>query len=322
MSGQTENRVEYRPLSRVSLECIHETFLQSFSDYQVPMKMSLEYFERLMRRNGFRPELSAGAFAEGRLVGIVLNGMRIRDGARTIYDTGTGVVPEYRGSGVGDGLLKYIDTLCAQNQVETYLLEVIQNNDSAVHLYEKQGFLAKRGLNCYSLKGRPTIEAKPAVCVEDGQLRYREIAMDKVPWEHVERFWDYAPSWQNDQEAVRAVSDSFICLLAEWDGALIGYGIAGKKNGDIAQLAVDKAYRRRGVAASILQELQSIAQSRGMTALNVDEHDEGMNAFLNRMGFQLYLTQYEMEKKISDSEQSAFPAQIIGEKGEDIHERL
>lgn len=56
--------------------------------------MSLETFERKLKRNGFKLGVSAGAFEHGRLVGFVLNGVREWTGEKTIYDTGTGVVPE------------------------------------------------------------------------------------------------------------------------------------------------------------------------------------------------------------------------------------
>ena len=88
------NYMEYRSLTGTSIKSIHEAFLQAFSDYKVPMNLSLETFEKKLKRNGFKPEFSAGAFENGRLVGFVLNGVREWDGEKTIYDTGTGVVPE------------------------------------------------------------------------------------------------------------------------------------------------------------------------------------------------------------------------------------
>lgn len=289
--------MEYRSLTGVPTECIHEAFLQAFSDYQVPMKMSLKSFERLLRRNGFRPELSAGAFADGSLVGLVLNGMRPRDGVWAIYDTGTGVAPAYRGAGVGDGLLKYVNELCAKSRIDMYVLEVIQSNERAVNLYKKQGFRMNRELNCYSLRGRPEKEAvaSSAGAGYGWQLRRTKVP-DEVRWEFMRSFWDYSPSWQNSVEAACAVPDSFVCTLAECEGEPVGYGLADQRNGDIVQLAVARPFRRRGVATSILRDLQDGTQGSGMTALNVDARDEGLNAFLRQRGFRVYVTQYEMIK--------------------------
>ena len=87
--------MEYRSLTDTTTKCMHE----AFSDYEVPMNLSLEIFERKLKRNGFKPEVSAGAFEDDRFVGFVLNGVREWAGEKTIYDTGTGVVPEFRGAG-------------------------------------------------------------------------------------------------------------------------------------------------------------------------------------------------------------------------------
>ena len=267
--------MEYRSLTNTTIKCIHEAFLQAFSDYQVPMNMSLETFERKLRRNGFKSEVSAGAFEHGRLVGFVLNGVREWAGEKTIYDTGTGVVPEFRGDGIGNRLLNLVNELCVRNNINVYQLEVIQDNVGAVSLYKKQGFQVKRNLNCYRLSEKLVGEST-----------------------NTKNFWEYNPSWQNGEDAVCAVEDSFGYTLVELEGVLIGYGIVDKVTGDIAQLAVDCHYRRRGIATAILQDLLSQTQKSSLTVINVDERDESLNAFLKQMGFQIYATQYEMVKAI------------------------
>lgn len=285
--------MEYRSLTNTTTKCIHEAFLQAFSDYQVPMNMSLETFERKLKRNGFKPEVSAGAFENGRLVGFVLNGVREWAGEKTIYDTGTGVVPEFRGTGIGNKLLNLVNELCIRNHIGVYLLEVLQDNVGAVNLYKKQGFQVKRGLNCYKLSEK-SVKLSTGM---RGKL-YQVEKMDKEVWNLVKNFWEYSPSWQNGEDAVCAVENSFGYTLAELEGTIIGYGIVDKVTGDIPQLAVDCRYRRQGIATAILQDLQGQTQGTGLTVINVDERDESLNAFLKQMGFQAYVTQYEMIKDI------------------------
>ncbi len=285
--------MEYRSLTDTTTKCMHEAFLQAFSDYQVPMNMSLETFERKLKRNGFKSEVSAGAFEHGRLVGFVLNGVREWAGEKTIYDTGTGVVPEFRGARIGSRLLNLVNELCVRNNISVYQLEVIQDNVGAVNLYKKQGFQVKRSLNCYRLS-----EKLAGLSTNTRWKLYQAEKMDKELWNLAKSFWDYIPSWQNGEDAVCAVEDSFGYTLVELEGVLIGYGIVDKVTGDIAQLAVDCHYRRRGIATAILQDLQSQTQNSGLTVINVDERDESLNAFLKQMGFQVYVTQYEMVKAI------------------------
>ena len=285
--------MEYRTLVNTTARCMYETFSQAFSDYQVSVDMPLESFEIMLKRNGFMPEISAGAFDDGVLVGLVLNGMREWDGEKTIYDLGTGVVPAYRRKGITEKLLDLVKGLCQENSIGVYQLEVIQTNEGAVALYQKQGFQVKRALNCYNLKGKL---AEPE---ESTKLKlYRPQEIEAKQWEILKSFWNYPPSWQNGIDAVCAIPDTFGYTLAESEGTLIGYGIVQKANGDIVQLAVNPQYRRKGVATAILQDLQKQTKRSGMSAINVDERDEAANGFLKQMEFGVFVTQYEMVKSL------------------------
>ena len=285
--------MEYRTLTNTTTRCMYEAFSQAFSDYQVSVDMPLESFEIMLKRNGFMPEVSAGAFDNGVLVGLVLNGVREWDGEKTIYDLGTGVIPAYRRKGITEKLLDLVKELCRENNIGVYQLEVIQTNEGAVALYQKQGFQVKRALNCYSLEGKL---AEPE---ENAELKlHRPQEIEAEQWDILKSFWNYPPSWQNGIDAVCAIPDTFGYTLAESDGTLIGYGIVQKANGDIVQLAVDLQHRRKGVATEILLDLQKQSKKSGMTAINVDGRDEAANGFLKQMGFGVFVTQYEMAKSL------------------------
>ncbi len=185
-------------------------------------------------------------------------------------------MPEFRGTGIGSRLLNLVNELCVRNNIGVYQLEVIQDNVGAVNLYKKQGFQVKRGFNCYRLS-----EKSVGLSTNTGWKLYQAEKMDKELWNLAKSFWDYIPSWQNGKDAVCAVEDSFGYTLVELEGALIGYGIVDKVTGDIAQLAVDCRYRRRGIATAILQDLQSQTKKSGLTVINVDERDENLNVKTN-----------------------------------------
>lgn len=286
-----EMKMEYHTLKNTASSCIHKTFMAAFSDYQVSVAMPLEAFERMLKRNGFMPDVSVGAFSDGVLVGFVLNGVRECNGVKTIYDLGTGVIPAFRRTGITDRLLNLVKAICIENQIGVYQLEVIQNNESAVALYQKQGFQVRRALNCYHLEGKG---------IETGQHTKWTLShphkLEEGQWTAVKRFWKYPPSWQNETDAVCAIADSFFYTLAELDGELAGYGIADKKNGDIVQLAVNPMYCRMGAATEILRDLRRQTKSSGMRMLNVDERDPTLNGFLKKTGFNVFVKQYEMVK--------------------------
>lgn len=285
--------MEYQTLENVDTFCVYQAFLKAFSDYQVEVSMPFEAFETNLRRNGYKPEVSVGAFEKGELVGIVLNGVRCWEGVDTIYDLGTGVVPAFRKRGITKEMLRMVQALCREQGIGRYQLEVIQENTAAVALYKKQGFQAVRSLYCYMAE-RDDREAggrKPWKITQPQALAAEQ-------WETVKSFWDYLPSWQNSMEAVCAIADSFAYILAEEAGDLIGYGIISKTSGDLVQLAVKPEYRRRGVATAIMRHLQAQTASPKVRMINIDERDESLQAFLKQAGFKMFVKQYEMEQKL------------------------
>lgn len=146
--------MEYWTLENTDSVCIYEAFTQAFSDYQVSVDMPFKSFETMLKRNGFMPAVSVGAFADRTLVGFILNGVRDWDNEKTVYDLGTGVIPDFRRTGIMGELLNLVSTICIKNKISMYQLEVIQDNEKALTLYKKQGFRINRILNCYQLTGK------------------------------------------------------------------------------------------------------------------------------------------------------------------------
>ena len=135
---------EYRSLSFVSYEEIHEAFEKAFSDYIVPFSMSLNELVYMIERRGFNADISFGAFYKDELVGFTLNGIGNREGKLTAYDTGTGVVKEHRKKGIAKQIFLESLPVLKNNNVEQYLLEVIDSNKPAIDLYKKMGFQETR----------------------------------------------------------------------------------------------------------------------------------------------------------------------------------
>lgn len=284
--------MQYQTLENIDISRIHQAFLKAFSDYQVSVGMPLEAFKMMLKRNGFLPGLSVGAFAEGELVGFVLNGVRDWEGEKTIYDLGTGVIPAFRRKGITSVLLELVRNLCLENNIGRYQLEVIQDNENAVSLYKNQGFQVCRALNCYRVEYK---EREPRENMAWKLLHPEKLSEEQ--WAVLKRFWNYPPSWQNAVDSVCAISESFFYTLAEMNGELIGYGVMSK-GGDLVQLAVKPEYRRKAAATEILYDLQRQTQKQKMTALNVDGRDIVSDSFLRKMGFDIFVKQYEMENKI------------------------
>lgn len=278
----------YKILGKTSIEILHKAFLDAFSDYQVKIDLPFWKFKQMLQRRGYVPEMSIGAFENERLVGFVLNGFRNWNGKSTVYDLGTGVIGDYRRQGITSNMLLNIKEVLKEKQVEQYLLEVIKSNTSAVQLYKKQGFEAQREFSCFQLD----------------KNKYNSITTCKV--EHVDRinleqltgFWDFRPSWQNSIDSINAVPEAFIYSIVQVDNTIIGYGIIDKKTGDIPQIAVNKDYRGRGIARSIVTDMIKNTESYKISVINVDDQSKSTKDFLLKLGFEYSVGQYEMLLKI------------------------
>jgi ribosomal protein S18 acetylase RimI-like enzyme len=277
----------YKTLENTRIEVLHKAFVDAFSDYQIKMDLPMWKFQAMLQRRGFAPSISVGAFQGELLVGFVLNGYRDWNGKSTVYDLGTGVIGEYRKQGITSNILSYLKDLLKEKGIEQYLLEVLQTNTAAFQLYEKQGFEVVRAFSCFQIDKNLYLP----------RVTYKIESVDRineVEWENLESFWDYMPSWQNSADSVNALAEAFSYSVVIIDGSIAGYGMIDKRTGDIAQIAVDRRYRRRGVARSIITALIDNTEGERISVLNVDGRDVGMKSFLLDAGFINTVDQYEM----------------------------
>ena len=270
-------------LENISIQELHTTFCEAFGDYSVPIDMPLEHFQSNMKRNGYDHAVSVGAYADGRLVGFIMSGHRTWEGCNTAYDMGTGVIPAYRGQGIAKAMVGQLKTLLADNGLSRYILEVITTNTKALSLYEKAGFRKRRNFSCLRVD-KSALDTKPS---------YRHDHPSSIDSTLVESFWDESPSWQNSSDSIQAVIDSIQISTVALDGRIVGYGLVNPANGDIPQLAVDKAYRKMGIGRSLISDLASMSSSKQLRLINVA--DEACKSFLLHLDFEVYVKQFEME---------------------------
>lgn len=281
----------YNTLENMSMEKLHKVFEEAFSDYQVKFDLSLLKLQQMLQRRGYVSKASMGTFENDKLIGFVLNGIRNFDEKLTAYDTGTAVIKTYRGQGITSNMLLYNKQLLKKMGVEQYLLEVIQSNTPAVRLYKKQGFEILRELECFKLS-KNKYNSTTTYKVEHMTM------FNETIWGKLMKFWDSKPSWQNSIDSIKAVSTSFIYSVITINGTIVGYGIIDKKTGDIPQIAVDKNHRGKGVGRGILTDLIKSTESDDISILNVDSQCTIMKNFLLNLGFQCYVSQYEMVLKL------------------------
>jgi ribosomal protein S18 acetylase RimI-like enzyme len=284
--GNKTFQIICRYLTLADFAPLHRAFGEAFADYFVPFQLSEAQMENHILQNGVALERSVGAFSGERLIGFTLNGFGLWNERKTVYDAGTGVVPEFRRQGVGKALFDFMTPDLKADGAEQILLEVISQNKNAIGLYEKLGFRQTRRLIYFERKSpfEPKIEH---------EFEIREI--DAPDWELFESFADGKTSWQSSPAAVSRIFSRRLALGAFDGEKCVGYGIVAPPVGMISQLAVARNYRRRGAASLILSEMQKrIGADKTLRAANVDENIASAVGFLRRCGFTENFSQLEM----------------------------
>jgi ribosomal protein S18 acetylase RimI-like enzyme len=280
--------MEIKTLERVNKTEILNVFNRSFSDYFIPFKLTKEQLLSKMLVDKTDLNLSVGVFEEGKLIAFILHGLDIINSQKMAYNGGTGVIPEKRGSGLTKQMYHFILPYLAERGINKLILEVINENIQAIKSYEKTGFITKRELVCY--KGI----AKTSNLNKNIEVKNLLI----YHWNSMETFWDVLPTWQNSNSALDVLKQNNCSLGAYIENQLIGYIIYNPTNKRIQQIAVQKDFRKKGIASTLIFELIK-KYGNTFSIINVDKKSKEVNHFLNKIGLENSLEQIEMELKLN-----------------------
>ncbi|HVG23601.1 MAG TPA: GNAT family N-acetyltransferase [Thermoanaerobaculia bacterium] len=260
-----------RTLTHDDFESLFAAFTAAFSDYVVKLSPTREQLLEMFTRRGWVPELSVAAFDGDALVAFTVN---CAEGDRA-YDSGTGVIPTHRRSGLARALMERSFELLAPR---AYVLEVLDNNERAIALYRDLGFEVVRALQCWTFasSGRPVVESSR------NTPRRQDDSATRQLW------CDAEPSWQNTTSSLSRATAPRVIL-----GNDDAYAILFPDTGDLAQLAVRPEARRRGLGTALLHEAAAVA-AKPLRIINVDERHAGIAAFLGRAGAKKTVRQVEM----------------------------
>jgi ribosomal protein S18 acetylase RimI-like enzyme len=283
------SKISIKQLAGIDFEIIYAASMKAFSDYPVPVVLSIQELQYMLERRGCDLSLSFGAFDNNDLIGFVLNGTGDWQGNRTVYDTGTGLIKEYRRRGIATRLFKQSLPILRQNKIDQYLLEVIQENTSAFDLYQKEGLKVTREFNCF-VTPMSAIKLRDDVLNDDFSI----IRVENPDWQLFSSFWDFDPSWQNSIDSIRRKIEHFTILAALNDGTPVGYGIIENQTGDMPQIAIKKSYRRRGIATELFRNLLSYSDSDELRIINTNSDSESFKKFAESIHLHQSMDQYEM----------------------------
>ena len=280
-----------KSLENLNFNSLFLAFSEAFKDYE--MQLNKDELQLMLNRRGFVPDLSFGAFDNDKLIAFTLNGLGLLNGHRTAYDTGTATIEEYRGQGLATQIFKHSIPYLKEANVSQYVLEVLQHNTKAVSVYKKLGFIVSREFN-YFVQKNGNISFKlpqinPIYTIKQTNLSEKELMI---------KFWDFIPSWQNSFDAINRKPEDFIIIGAYKDQKLIAYGIIEPNSGDISQIAVDKEYRRKGIASVLLKEMLKLNQFSSVKVVNTDINCGSITGFLQSIAIPLKGKQFEMIKQL------------------------
>ncbi len=276
--------LHFNTLENTPLPVICTIFNEAFSDYIVPIHLTIPLLEQKLQGENIGLAHSLGAFDGRSLVGLILHGTDDWRRPQLLYNGGTGVIPRYRGQRLVQQLYERYIPLFKTQGVEQLLLEVISTNTPAIKAYQHCGFTQSRFFNCY--KGQPALQN----IREDLTLR-----QDTLPdWPLLSAFGGQQPSWANSIASIQRESTDTATWLAYQQDTLVGFMSIYRGTKRIRQLSVHPDYRRQGIGSALLQH--AVKEYQGpFSFVNITDDNKGLQAFLVKSGFMLTVQQYEMK---------------------------
>ncbi len=283
---------EFTTLNKVPIQKIHETMLSSFSNYYVPIKISLELLKIKNMSYGVDYRRSFGALYKGELIGFIFIAFDYYLSERTIYNAGMGVNKEHRGKGVAQNLQNLaIDIAKKELDANVFLLEVIKENKEALPLYLKKGFNITRELESYGLAKRIGKVKK------QNQIKFEilDFKLDLIN----QSWWDTYPSWQNTIQSCNRSKLENKIAITKYKDEEIGYCVFNMITGQIHILAVKPEARGNLIAQNLLKFIDSnLIEGVYINMINIDATNKPLIGLCNTLGFKHIVSQYEMKLKV------------------------
>ncbi len=214
--------LELRRMNTCSFQTALDVWNNGFRGYFVDMTMSLDVFLARLAARGISPELSFIAFAGDQAVGFLVNGIREHADRKFAWNGGTGVIPEFRGKGVGKVLVNAALDLYAKEHVDIAMLEAISTNQPAIRLYESCGYEVVEELTLLETRKiiddfvtSPSLPSytihRVAPAVVGGLPFYRELS-----------------AWQGQWQSLSMINGEAV-IVVDRERQPVGYALSDKK---------------------------------------------------------------------------------------------
>ncbi len=267
-----------KTLDTIAFPTLMDCFFSAFENYFVKMPHDVDYFKKRFTAAKVRYDLSYGMFDNERPVGFIINGIDDRNGDKIAFNTGTGVIPGYRGQKIVQKLYDHALPILKANGITKCQLEVITKNHIAIKAYENIGFKIYRTLKCFIGDIVLHTSETPGL---------KKIEHSDLDWENIEGQEYY--SWDHHQNSVREGDYDYYQVIVS--GGVESYFIINSANGALAQFENFKdtveSWNR------LFSGIKSISSTIKIN--NVDERLTSKLSYLESIGIENTIDQFEME---------------------------
>ena len=170
-----------KPTSDYPISALVEILNRGFEGYFVPIQLNLTAVLNMVRNDGIDLTISRILLMDGQPAGIAMIARR----GWTSRLAAMGIAKELRGMGAGSWFMGQLIDEARERREHEMLLEVIEQNEPAVHLYEKCGFQVIRRLIGFICR-----DASETVATELQQIDLREAGhlvtqhgLSDLPWQ-------------------------------------------------------------------------------------------------------------------------------------------
>jgi len=256
---------------------IMECFLLAFDGYFVEMPTDHNYYKQRWKAAKVNFELSYGMFDNDKLVGFIIHAIDEREGVVTAFNTGTGVIPGYRGKRIVKSIYEHAIPDLIQNGITKSVLEVIIENEKAVKTYKGVGFEICKTFKCFS----------GVLMAGKSETEIIEVSYNEVIWNNMPNQDKY--SWDFQNKTLKQGNSRYYHVIK--NGEIESFFAINKENGTINQLEVLNA--KKGNWERLFSSIQSI--SNQVRIINVDDSLKDKLSAIEKSGLKTSVNQYEME---------------------------
>jgi len=273
-----------KPFEAHQIEPLHKAFLKAFANYFTTFQPTLEQFEhRVFNKLNIENDLSEIAWGDNQVVGFILHTSNLYRGKQTVYNGGTGVIPEYQRKHLALKLYEnIIQRLPAKNH-RSFILEVIDKNQKALKFYESLGFRFNAELKCFAMKNSK-IESIVRDSISES-VTYKEAEYAPL--------YCFQPSFMDSWPQLQTSLNQEVILEFIEDDSIKGFVIFNPNLGRISQIGSSS----NEVTVSLLSAAQAKSK-KNLTIMNVSSNELKFISLIESLGFSNEINQFEMELRI------------------------